>query len=144
VKVPLEQRRTPVILTPRRRSLALPVPAALLWLAWTGSLALALAGVATGNWWLTPAAGVFVGALGPRFRQPAFAAIVIGAAAWSAPLAWLALSAPIGRTATVLAGILGLARLGAPVSVVLTALAGAILSLCGAWVGFALRSLKEG
>jgi hypothetical protein len=141
VKVPAALSRPVAGLSaPRVRALALPLRAWVPWAAGAAAALGALVAVAAGRWWLTPAAGVVIGLAVSRHRPASLAALVVGAFAWAAPLAWLSLSAPVWRAAGVLAGILGVAVLGPPLALLVTALLGAILCLAGSWVGAAVRS----
>ena len=65
---------------------------------------------------------------------------LVGALAWGLPLAWLSRSAPVGRTAQVVSGILGLRATSVP-AIVLTVLVGALLGLTGAWLAAAGRGM---
>jgi hypothetical protein len=144
LKVPIQLRKPALLPSRRVTTISLPINALLRGVAAIAAAAATILAVALGAWWLTSLSGVAFGLLLGRLRTAAPAAALTAAAAWLAPLLLLAPSALVGRSAAVLAGILGIGALGASGALVLTALVGAILSLAGAWLGVALRLLKEG
>ncbi len=101
----------------------------------------AAVGVGLGYWWLAPLAGLALGAILPWSRLGLATGALVGLMAWGAPLWWLAAHAPVGRTAEVVAAIIGLAGLGATGPIAITLLLGVLLCLSGAWVGAAARKL---
>lgn len=99
---------------------------------WAGSLA--------GLWWVATPTGLAIGLLVPRTGTALVVAAVVGVLGWGIPLAVQALSVPIGRTAAVVAGIMGLGSNGAIV-VVVTLVVALLFAIAGAWVGSAIRRL---
>jgi len=98
---------------------------------------------AGGLWWMPLPVGLVVGLILRGGRAIVAVTALAAALGWGLPLAARALSAPVGKTASVVAGILGLgAGNGAgAVVVVVTLVLAALLGLAGAWVGAALRRL---
>jgi len=109
-------------------------------LAAAAGLALALASMAAGAWWMTPVVGAVLGLL-LRGGVGGAAAALVGALAWGLPLAWLSLQGPVGRVAEVIVGILGAKALGSAGGLALPVLLGALLGLAGWWAGTAVRRL---
>lgn len=94
-----------------------------------------------GLWWVTPLAGLVIGLALRRARAVFLSAVLAGALGWGAPLAWQALSLPIGAASSTVAGIMGFGASNGALIVVATLLLGAIYCAAGAWVGLALRRL---
>ena len=108
------------------------------------SLVAVLAGSLAGAWWLALPMGVLLGASRRTQRAAILTGAGIGLLGWLLPLAWLALSYPIWRAASVLSGILGVGVLGPAAAVLLTGLVGALLCGAGSWIGAALRRYALG
>lgn len=95
---------------------------------------------AMGWWWATAVVGLFIGALlAPGARKP-LAAWLAGALGWLLPLVWQAHSAPIGRAASTISGMMGFGTSAGWIVWVLTGVFGALLCVCPAWFGSAVRS----
>jgi hypothetical protein len=103
-------------------------------------IAIAIAAVLFGAWWVPFPVGIAIGIVKHRARI----AIPIGAAAgglaWLVPLAQAQLNYGLGPTAGSLAAILGFGHQGA-IPVVLTLVVGALLGLAGAWLSTAIRGV---
>jgi hypothetical protein len=94
-----------------------------------------------GWWWVTPLVGVLIGLL----LRPAWLALVtslvVGGLGWGLPLALLAFTAPVGRTAAAVEAVFGLPATGGAIIILLTVVVGGVLSLVGTWVAIAARRL---
>jgi hypothetical protein len=98
-----------------------------------------------GWWWVTSIVGVLIGLL----LRPAWLALVtslaVGGLGWGLPLALLAFTAPVGRTAAAVEALVdassGLPATGGTIFILLTVVVGCMLSLVGTWVGIAARRL---
>lgn len=110
-------------------------------LATVGGLAVIWLANIFGLWWVTLLAGLGIGLMLRPMRSVFVAAGLAGALGWGAPLAWQALSVPIGAAASTVAGIMGFGASNGALIVVATLLLGAIYCAAGAWVGVALRRL---
>ena len=115
------------------------------WLVLGGATVLSAAGAAFGDWWIAFAAGLAAGILLPSARQAIAAGAASGLLGWAIPLIYLQFTYGLGPTATVLAGILGVAgaQSGA-VPVVLTCAIGLLLGLAGSWLASAAFALLPG
>lgn len=103
-------------------------------------VAMSLAGLEFGAWWLTFVAGVVIGALIGRARVAIPAGALAGLVSWGFGLAVLQVYFGVGPSARSLAAIMGFA--GQPaIPLVLTCLVGLLLGLTGAWLASALRGL---
>ncbi|HXC77603.1 MAG TPA: hypothetical protein VNU19_11175 [Candidatus Acidoferrum sp.] len=103
-------------------------------------VAIPLAGLLIGAWWLTFAAGLVIGALIRRGRVAIPAGSLAGLVAWAFGLAVLQVYYGLGPSARSLAAIMGFT--GQPaVPLVLTCLVGLLLGLTGAWLASAVRGL---
>ncbi len=98
-------------------------------------------GAAFGLWWITVLAGLAIGLIVPRGRGAFGASALAGLLGWALPLAVAAVGLPIGRAASVVAGIMGFGTANGALVIVLTLLLGLLLCLSGAWIGVALRRL---
>lgn len=106
-------------------------------------IGLVVIGVANafGLWWVTMLIGFLIGLL---VRGALPGVIVAGLPAvlgWGLPLAWQALSVPIGRAADVVGGILGFGAGSGGATIIATLILALVLSLSGLWLGAALRRL---
>ncbi len=104
-------------------------------------VAVVWAAAVDGLWWAPLLAGFVIGVIlwGGRAIVPT--AGLVAVLGWALPLAWQALHSPIGKVATVVAGILGLGTTRGPVVIVVTLVLALLLGLAGAWAGAALRRL---
>lgn len=109
-------------------------------LAVAAGTAVCCAGVFYGAWWLTFPVGVACG-LVLRARSAIPAGALAGGFGWGLLLAWGQWHYGLGPTAHALAAILGFAKAGPVVPVLLTCLVGLLLGLTGAWVGAGTRSV---
>ena len=83
-------------------------------------VAVVWAAAVDGLWWAPLLAGFVIGVIlwGGRAIVPT--AGLVAVLGWALPLAWQALHSPIGKVATVVAGILGLGTTRGPVVIVVT------------------------
>jgi hypothetical protein len=103
-------------------------------------VAISLAGLLLGAWWLTFVAGLVIGALIGRGRVAIPAGALAGVVAWGFGLAVLQVYYGLGPSARSLAAIMGFT--GQPaIPVILTCLVGMLLGLTGAWLASAVRGL---
>jgi hypothetical protein len=103
-------------------------------------VAISLAGLLFGAWWLTFVAGLVLGALIGRCRVAIPAGSLAGLAAWGVGLAILQVYYGLAPSARSLAAIMGFT--GQPaIPLVLTCMVGLLLGLTGAWLASALRGL---
>jgi hypothetical protein len=103
-------------------------------------VAISLAGLLLGAWWVTFPAGLVIGALLGRGRVAIPAGALAGLVSWGIGLAILQVSFGLGPAASSLAGIMGFAGQSA-IPLVLTCLVGLLLGLTGAWLASSLRGL---
>jgi hypothetical protein len=103
-------------------------------------LAAAWAANLFGFWWVTFLVGVGLGLVVRRGPAALGWGALVGALAWGLPLAWMSRIAPVGRTAQVVSGILGVRGSSAP-AIALTVLIGVLLGLTGAWLAAAGRGM---
>jgi hypothetical protein len=104
-------------------------------------VAVVWAAAVDGLWWAPLLAGFVIGVILRGARAIVTTAGLVAVLGWALPLAWQALHSPIGKVATVAAGILGLGTTRGPVVIVVTLALALLLGLAGAWVGAALRRL---
>lgn len=104
-------------------------------------VAVVWAAAVDGLWWAPLLAGFVIGVILRGARAIVTTAGLVAVLGWALPLAWQALHSPIGKVATVVAGILGLGTTRGPVVIVVTLAMALLLGLAGAWVGAALRRL---
>jgi len=103
-------------------------------------VAISLAGLDFGAWWLTFVAGLLLGAFIGRARVAIPAGALAGLAAWGIGLAILQVYFGLGPAARSLAAIMGFS--GQPaIPLVLTCVVGLLLGLTGAWLASAVRGL---
>jgi hypothetical protein len=103
-------------------------------------VAISLAGLLLGAWWLTFVAGLVLGAVIGRGRVAIPAGALAGLVAWGIGLTMLQVSYGLGPSASSLAAIMG--STGQPeIPLVLTCVVGLLLGLTGAWLASALRGL---
>ena len=103
-------------------------------------VAIALAGLLIGAWWLTFAAGLLIGTIIGRGRVAVPAGALAGLLAWGTGLVILQLYFGLGPSASSLAAIM--AFTGQPtIPLILTCVVGLLLGLTGAWLASALRGL---
>jgi hypothetical protein len=103
-------------------------------------VAISLAGLLIGAWWLTFVAGLVIGALIGRGRVAIPAGALAGVVAWGFGLAVLQVYYGLGPSARSLAAIMGFT--GQPaIPLILTCLVGLLLGLTGAWLASAVRGL---
>jgi hypothetical protein len=101
-------------------------------------LAISLAGLLLGAWWLTFVAGFVVGAIIGQGRIAIPAGALSGLVGWGFGLAVLQVYHGLGPSARSLAAIMGFT--GQPaIPLILTCLVGLLLGLTGAWLASALR-----
>jgi hypothetical protein len=103
-------------------------------------VAISLAGLLFGAWWLTFVAGLVLGAVIGRGRVAIPAGALAGLVAWGFGLAVLQVYFGLGPAASSLAAIMGFTSQPA-IPLVLTCLVGLLLGLTGAWLASALRGL---
>jgi hypothetical protein len=103
-------------------------------------VAISLAGLLFGAWWLTFATGLIIGAFIGRARIAIPAGALAGLIAWGIGLAILQVSFGLGPAASSLAAIMGFTGQSA-IPLVLTCLVGLLLGLTGAWLASSLRGL---
>ncbi|HVC75406.1 MAG TPA: hypothetical protein VND96_02700 [Candidatus Micrarchaeaceae archaeon] len=103
-------------------------------------VAISLAGLLLGAWWLTFVAGLVLGAFIGRGRVAIPAGALAGLVAWGVGLAVLQVHFGLGPTASSLAAIMGFTNQDA-IPLVLTCLVGLLLGLTGAWLASATRNL---
>lgn len=104
-------------------------------------VAVVWAAAVDGLWWAPLLAGFVIGVILRGARAIVTTAGLVAVLGWALPLARQALHSPIGKVATVVAGILGLGTTRGPVVIVVTLALALLLGLAGAWVGAALRRL---
>jgi len=103
-------------------------------------VAISLAGLEFGAWWLTFVAGLALGTVISRARAAIPAGALAGLAAWGIGLAILQVYFGLGPAARSLAAIMGFS--GQPaIPLVLTCVVGLLLGLTGAWLASAVRGL---
>jgi hypothetical protein len=103
-------------------------------------VAVSIAGLLFGAWWLTFAAGLLVGLMIPRGRMAVPIGALAGLLGWALPLAFEQDQYGLGPTAGSLAAIMGFT--GQPaIPLVLSVVVGLLLGLTGAWLASAARSL---
>jgi hypothetical protein len=103
-------------------------------------VAISLAGLFFGAWWLTFVAGLVLGAVIGRGRVAIPAGALAGLVAWGIGLTILQVYYGLGPSASSLAAIMGFT--GQPaIPLVLTCVVGLLLGLTGAWLASALRGL---
>ena len=113
------------------------------WTWWFPTLigvAISLAGLLLGAWWLTFVAGLAIGSFVARGRVAVPAGALAGLVAWGFGLAVLQVYFGVGPAARSLAAIMGFAAQPA-IPLVLTCLVGLLLGLTGAWLASALRGV---
>jgi hypothetical protein len=111
-------------------------------LACVAVVAILAAGAVAGWWFLPFVAGLAGGiaARGGRWRRRVAvpAAVLVAAAGWAVPLAWLAAEGrPVSGTARVVAALAGLPAYAA-VALALTLLVAVLQMLAGLWLGWCL------
>ena len=103
-------------------------------------VAISLAGLEFGAWWLTFVAGVVIGVFIGQGRVAIPAGALAGLVSWGFGLVILQVYFGLGPAARSLAAIMGFT--GQPaIPVILTCVVGLLLGLTGAWLASALRSL---
>jgi hypothetical protein len=103
-------------------------------------VAISLAGLLLGAWWLTFVAGLIIGAVIGQGRVAIPAGAGAGVVSWGFGLAALQVSYGLGASARSLAAIMGFT--GQPaIPLVLTCVVGLLLGLSGAWLASAVRGL---
>jgi hypothetical protein len=103
-------------------------------------VAISLAGVLIGAWWLTFPAGLLIGAALPRARLAIPAGALTGLLGWGLPLVAGQIRLGLGPAASSLAAAMGYTNLPI-VPVILTCVVGLLLALTGAWFASAARGL---
>jgi hypothetical protein len=103
-------------------------------------VAISLAGLLLGAWWVTFPAGLVIGVLLGRGRVAIPAGALAGLVSWGIGLAILQVSFGLGPAASSLAAIMGFTGQSA-IPLVLTCLVGLLLGLTGAWLASSLRGL---
>jgi hypothetical protein len=103
-------------------------------------VAISLAGLLLGAWWLTFVAGLTIGAIIGQGRIAIPAGSFAGLVSWGFGLAILQVYYGLGPAARSLAAIMGFT--GQPaIPLILTCVVGLLLGLTGAWLASALRGL---
>jgi hypothetical protein len=103
-------------------------------------VAISLAGLLLGAWWLTFVAGLIIGAIIGHGRIAIPAGSFAGLVSWGFGLAVLQVYYGLGPAARTLAAIMGFT--GQPaIPLILTCVVGLLLGLTGAWLASALRGL---
>jgi hypothetical protein len=98
-----------------------------------------------GWWYVSVAAGVVLGLVLRGVSRVVWAAGLAGILGWLLPLGLRAVEGqPMGRLAERVAGVLGVGSGAgaATAALAVTGLLGALLCLCGAWLGAALRRMR--
>ncbi len=98
------------------------------------------AGTWLGGWWVVPLAGGVYGAWASSQRAAVLTAMLAGAAAWCALLAYDASQGPMGRLTDVLGGVL---HLSGNTLLVLTVAYAALLAACAAAFARGVRRLAS-
>jgi hypothetical protein len=104
-------------------------------------VAVSLAGVLIGDWWLPFPAGLLIGAALPRAWVAILAGALAGLLGWGLPLVAGQIRIGLGPAASSLAAAMGYTNV-AVVPVILTCVVGLLLGLTGAWFASALRGLR--
>jgi hypothetical protein len=103
-------------------------------------VAISLAGLLLGAWWLTFVAGLIIGGIIGQGRVAIPAGAGAGVVSWGFGLAVLQVYYGLGPAARSLAAIMGFT--GEPaIPLILTCAVGLLLGLTGAWLASALRGL---
>ncbi len=103
-------------------------------------VAISLAGLLLGAWWLTFVAGLVIGAFIGQGRVAIPAGSLAGLVSWGFGLATLQVYFGLGPAARSLAAIMGFTGVPA-IPVILTLVVGLLLGLTGAWLASAVRRL---
>ena len=103
-------------------------------------VAISLAGLEFGAWWLTFGAGIVIGVFIGQGRAAIPAGALAGLVSWGFGLAILQVYFGLGPSARSLAAIMGFT--GQPaIPLILTCVVGLLLGLTGAWLASSLRGL---
>jgi hypothetical protein len=103
-------------------------------------VAISLAGLRFGAWWVTFLAGLVIGVFVGQGRVAVPAGALAGLVSWGIGLAILQVYFGLGPAANSLAAIMGFTGQSA-IPLVLTCVVGLLLGLTGAWLASALRGL---
>ncbi len=95
-----------------------------------------------GAWWAPWPIALLWALTMPTTRRQYLGGLVVALAGYALPLVVTGVQYPLGRTANLVAAIMGFGRHGLIVWA-LTALMALLLGLSGAWVGHALRNLTR-
>ncbi len=104
-------------------------------------IAVVWAGNLFGLWWLATVLGVVLGLSLLRAGVAIATAAIAGVLGWGLPLLQQSLSLPIGRAASVVAGIMGFGAGNGAIVIAVTLLLALLLAVTGAWVGSTFRRL---
>jgi hypothetical protein len=93
-----------------------------------------------GLWWLALVVGLLLGII-MSARFALVLALLSGGLGWGLPLLYHSTHLAIGKTAAVVASIVGIGSANGWIIIVLTILLGMLLCLSSAWTGIALRQV---
>jgi hypothetical protein len=102
-------------------------------LIWLGQL--------IGLWWLALVIGLLLGLTVTPAKFALVLALLSGGLGWGLPLLYHSTYLAIGKTASVVASIVGIGSTNGLIIIALTVLLGMLLCLGSAWVGIALRQV---
>lgn len=94
-----------------------------------------------GFWWFTILIGFSVGILIQSGWAAFILSLLIGMGGWGGTLLYQLSFLPVIRIAALIAEIIGISGSDGWIMIGVTILLGVLLCACGAWFGFALRSL---
>lgn len=98
-------------------------------------------GTHLGWWWCLLPVGLIYGLAIRTTRRALLLAVLAACGAWALDLLWQSLGADILGAAGVIAGIMGIGTGGGIWVILLTLVVAALLAVCGAWLGSALRQV---
>jgi hypothetical protein len=102
-----------------------------------GGIAVSLAGMFLGWWWVTFVTGIAIGLALPMTWTALVAGAISGLVAWSEPLIEANAQYGLGPTSLSIAAIMG-ANGAALIPIALTVVVGVLLGLTGSWLGAAI------
>ncbi len=94
-----------------------------------------------GFWWFTILIGIVIGILIQRGQLALLISLLTGGLGWVTGLIYESFFVPVTRTASLVAEIMGIGNANGWVVITITIVLGILLSGCGAWFSFALKSL---
>ena len=92
-------------------------------------------------WWLALVIGLLLGFTMKPARFALLLAVLSGGLGWGLPFLYRSSYLAIGKTASVVASIVGIGSTNGWIVIVLTILLGILLCLSAAWTGIALRQV---